>query len=770
MAKKKKDDRLQIAEGSSLKDITKALNNKFGAEAVRIMSDTPSGDIPTISTGSLQLDHALGIGGFPRGRIVEIMGPEASGKCLSKDTYFVSRGGLFTLEEIFESKGVPPTCATATIPCKVDLLNRSNLFESTAAFTKNNRRKIRRIKTKSGLVLDCTYKHPILTISKLGNWVWKYAHELTTEDYVCVLRAENRDVGTISISPEEAYLLGIFIADGHLGTHRISVTNDDPDIISFLRTQAPNIIGTRAKEYIANKSIDFKFGGLSIVESFYNKFGLTACNSPEKELSKIIRSFDYATMREFIRGYMDCECYISGKKLEVTSASYMLLYQLKLILQQIFGIIGSLNKKLVHDYPENEYWRLCISGSDFSAYMDRIGTNSMRRRTQVDMSGTTDQAFGGSIPYLGPLLNDIYMSSETTRVQDKLTFDYRGDDPKCLLPYRVLRKIITDEILGNNPLTSRLVDIRNTGYFYDKVVSNSDDLPTIPTFDFSMPETNSFVSNGIITHNTTIALHAMASVTREGGAGLFVDAENALDLSLVEKVGVNLDQMVINQPTCAEEALDIVEAGVRSKSFDVIVIDSVSALTPRAEIEGEMGDSHMGLQARLMGQAMRKLTRAVSETNTLVIFINQIRMKIGVMFGSPETTSGGQALKFFSSVRLDIRAIKKIKVKGRIIGNRVKVTTIKNKLAPPFKKIETDLIFGRGFVKELELLDMAYELEIIERKGSQYNYDGATIGKGRNKAAKAMMKDPVLFETILADVRAHTTELGVDDAEDSEEV
>jgi len=269
---------------------------------------------------------------------------------------------------------------------------------------------------------------------------------------------------------------------------------------------------------------------------------------------------------------------------------------------------------------------------------------------------------------------------------------------------------------------------------------------------------------------TTIALHTMAAATKAGGLGLFIDAENALDLDLVKKMGVNLDSMIINQPACAEEGLDIVETGVSTSAFDVIVIDSVSALTPRAEIEGEMGDSHMGLQARLMGQAMRKLTKAVAASNTLIIFINQIRMKIGVMFGSPETTSGGQALKFFSSIRLDIRPIGKIKTKEKIIGNRVKVTPIKNKLAPPFRKVETDLLFGRGFVRELELLDMACEYDVIDRHGPQYNYEGSSLGKGRSAASKALLHDPVLFETILSEVRKHTTELGVENGDDEEEV
>jgi len=262
---------------------------------------------------------------------------------------------------------------------------------------------------------------------------------------------------------------------------------------------------------------------------------------------------------------------------------------------------------------------------------------------------------------------------------------------------------------------------------------------------------------------TTLALHCIAEAQKLGGEALFVDAEHAFSPELAEKLGVKVESLLLCQPDSGEQGLDVLEMGVASGKLSIAVVDSVSALVPQAEIDGDMGDSHMGLQARLMGQAMRKINGSVSKTHTLVIFINQLRQKIGVVFGNPETTSGGNALKFYSSVRMDIRRIGAIKGKSKkkdksgertakIIGNRVRIKIIKNKLAPPFKTIETDLIFGHGFNKEGEILDLGYDLDIVEMSGSWYSYRNERIGQGKSGACKTLRKTPSLAESIMADI------------------
>ncbi|MGD9731340.1 MAG: recombinase RecA [Desulfamplus sp.] len=252
---------------------------------------------------------------------------------------------------------------------------------------------------------------------------------------------------------------------------------------------------------------------------------------------------------------------------------------------------------------------------------------------------------------------------------------------------------------------------------------------------------------------TTLALHAVAESQKKGGIAAFIDAEHALDTAYAKKLGVDCDELLVSQPDTGEQALEIADMLVRSGAIDIIVIDSVAALVPRAEIEGEMGDSHMGLQARLMSQALRKLTATMSRTNTTVIFINQIRMKIGVVYGNPETTTGGNALKFYASIRLEIRRAAAIKEGQETIGNRTKVTVVKNKLAPPFKSVEFDIMYGEGISQTGDLLDIAVDLNIVEKSGSWYSYQGERIGQGRQNVKLFFDENPEIFKKIESSVR-----------------
>jgi recombination protein RecA len=255
---------------------------------------------------------------------------------------------------------------------------------------------------------------------------------------------------------------------------------------------------------------------------------------------------------------------------------------------------------------------------------------------------------------------------------------------------------------------------------------------------------------------TTLALHITAEAQRLGGMVAFIDAEHALDIGYARKLGVDVDSLLVSQPDSGEQALDIAEILVRSGAIDALVIDSVAALVPRAEIEGDMGDQHMGLQARLMSQALRKLTATISKSRTCVIFINQIRMKIGIMFGSPETTTGGNALKFYASQRLDIRRLASIKDGNEVIGNRTRVKVVKNKIAPPFKEAEFDIIYGHGISKEGDILDLAVTLDIVEKSGAWYNFEGDRIGQGRENAKKFLGENQDIMNRIADMVKEKT--------------
>ena len=254
---------------------------------------------------------------------------------------------------------------------------------------------------------------------------------------------------------------------------------------------------------------------------------------------------------------------------------------------------------------------------------------------------------------------------------------------------------------------------------------------------------------------TTVALHMVAEVQKRGGIAGFIDAEHALDPVYARNIGVNIDELYISQPDNGEQALEITETLVRSGAVDIIIVDSVAALVPKAEIDGDMGDSHVGLQARLMSQALRKLTAVISKTNCIVIFINQLREKVGVMFGNPETTTGGRALKFYSSIRMDVRRIESLKANGEVVGNRTRVKVVKNKIAPPFREAEFDIMFGKGISREGDILDLSVTSNVVQKSGAWFAYNGDKIGQGRENAKTYLSEHPDIMEEIEQKVREH---------------
>jgi recombination protein RecA len=297
--------------------------------------------------------------------------------------------------------------------------------------------------------------------------------------------------------------------------------------------------------------------------------------------------------------------------------------------------------------------------------------------------------------------------------------------------------------LGEKPIEA--VQVVSTGSIALDIALGIGGLPRGRVIEIYGPEASG---------KTTLALQVVAEMQKQGGTASFIDAEHALDVGYAKRIGVNTDDLLISQPDSGEQALDIAEILVRSAAVDIIVIDSVAALVPRAEIEGEMGDAHMGLQARLMSQALRKLTATISKSMTTVVFINQIRQKIGIMFGNPETTTGGNALKFYSSIRLDIRRIASIKDGQEVVGSRTRVKIVKNKLAPPFKEVEFDIIFGQGISREGDVVDLGTDMAIIERAGTWYSYNESRIGQGRENAKDFLKKHPDIMKEIESKILA----------------
>jgi RecA/RadA recombinase len=1059
-----------------LKKAVEEIHKQFGKESIFKIGDKPQ-NLESISTGSPLLDKAIGTGGIPLGRIIEIFGPESSGKCLTKDMYILTPNGYKTIEEIFKESNHPTCCSNKIINFEYELINRFNKKEKTTNFTWNNKKPIFQIITSSGNKIKSTYNHPHLVISKIGNLVWKKTGELNKKDYIVT----NRNIcyfGEKSLNSTEAYLLGCFIADASFSEKNgICFTNDDLYIKNLIEKNF-NIYFpfNKIRKYPNNNNGSFCYHfNKNDCKDFYKKYNIETGIAKDKKVPKIIRESNKETIKNFLQGYLDCECYVKNY-LEVSSSSEQLLQEIKLLLLQ-FGIIGNIKEKNVIKYPENKYWTLYICGDNFREYCKKIGFQSKTRKQQYK----TDNLHSpnkDSIPNVNLLLEDLFNSFENKKGKSELFSDYKGNKTQIKLTYQQLEKILKFAP-KNLYITKYFQYLYDQNYYFDKI-EQIIPLDKEETFDFAMSETSSFICNGVITHNTTLALHIIAEAQKKGKNAAFIDAEHSLDLKYASNIGINIDDLWISQPQCGEEALEIVDTLSRSNDVSVIVVDSVAALVPKAELEGEMGqsvpetvpilvrdkytkqaeyvsigslyrgskkfynkrytniyhklkekevftsngwkniktvffkknvnnkklcltntlngitittydhslfknnqastpnefkigdsidvnipefqqnttfinkdiawilgyfcaegsinknskkrfhlsdtkisninileyklknnfsvyikrktttykkknwadihiisisrndilasllnscvdtftkdkkipkeilnakkpilesfldgykagdgnktlinysfssssllmisgiahifnslkfkyhinsnyrknrknikpeynitqvkqnikkinritkmielpptkylydietedgtfvggagfiihhNSHMGLQSRLMSQALRKLTGISSKTNCAIIFVNQIRMKIGVIFGNPETTSGGNALKFYSSIRLDIRRKKKIMRDQETIGNDVLIKVVKNKVGAPFKTVDTCIMFGKGIYKEAEILECYIDNGTINRTGAWFTYKEENF-QGKEKIIQYISDHPEEF-------------------------
>ena len=790
------------------------LDKSYGKGSVMKLGDSKIVAAEVIPTGSLGLDIALGIGGLPKGRIIEIYGPESSGKCLTKDSQILTSSGWKSVEEIFLEAGLPLFTTTKEVVSTYPLINRFGEIENTTHFTYNGKKPVIEITTKTGFKFKRTYKHPLLVLTENGNFIWKWTGELKVGD--AVVKQKKTVFGNGNRDKDICYSIGLLIADGGF-TNGVNMTNNDPCIKEFIETKMPNVLGfdrvtprlnSRASEsdveyanaetelayghtvaahqsgvnsptvlqdnasgeahntflnedsyyyqFVINKK-DQKRSTATIKEFFFDRIDLTECLSKDKYFPKWVRELGQESMKEVISGYMDCESHISERGLEVTSASYMLLYQLKLMLSQ-FGITSLLRESFVKEYPENTYYDLCIYSTDFELYLEKIGTRSNYRVEQIkefikvrESLVQETQTNYKSLPLSKQIIRDIYysFSVRSNEIRGILTDSLEGC---CFLTPTVLGKLLN--VVTEENESHWYLRLKEMAQYEYEVIANVEELEPEPTFDFAMKSTASFIADGCINHNTTLAIHAIANCQKNGGIAAFIDAEHAFDRDYAQNLGVNINELLISQPDDGEQALDIAEHLIKSGAIDIIVIDSVAALVPRSELEGEMGESKMGLHARLMSQAMRKLTGTISKTGCCCIFINQLREKIGVMFGNPETTTGGNALKFYASVRLDIRRNAQLKDGDAIVGNRTKVKVVKNKLAPPFRTCEFDIVYGKGVSKVGELVDLGAESGVIQKSGSWFSYEGTKLGQGRDGVKLLLEDNPELAAEIEAKIKA----------------
>ena len=422
-----------------------------------------------------------------------------------------------------------------------------------------------------------------------------------------------------------------------------------------------------------------------------------------------------------------------------------------------FGIVSKKRQRYNKQY-RSFYHYLSITGQvDKQHFAHKIGFTSQRKQQKLlkhlktlRLSATNVD----SIPHLNQRLAKLFLKFKqkirmTNRLDWKLLYDYLPEMAKkpSLLTYPRLEKILRAFRKGAQlPEYKAIKSLFDRQLFWDPVVNIKPSLAHV--FDFTVPKNATFFANGFLNHNTTLCLHVIAQAQKRGGMAAFIDAEHALDVNRAKIIGVNVEDLYLSQPDTGEQALEIAETLIRSGAFDVIVVDSVAALVPKAEIEGEMGDSMMGVQARLMSQAMRKLTAAISRSKTTMIFTNQLRMKIGVVFGNPEVTTGGMALKFYASIRLDVRKVGKIEEGEEIIGSRHRARVVKNKVAPPFQETEFDVMNVGGISHVGGLLDVGEKYGLIDKSGAFLKFAGEILGQGREAAKMTLEENHALAEKI----------------------
>ncbi len=730
------------------------IDRQFGKGSVMRLGDDVRAPIEVIPTGSIALDIALGIGGLPRGRVVEIYGPESSGKCLTADTYVWTDRGLETVEELFDRVGQPVSCTSRVTDVRdqgVRMVNEHGELETLAAVTHNNRKSVLRIKVRSGRTVSVTHNHPLRVMSERGFIVWRKAGDLRPGDHLVsgLFGAVEASAGD-GLSEDEAVLLGYLVAEGSMrGRNAIRFTNWDPEVAAEYTALMEGLFGVSVRHYDGGK--EHCVFDTSLRSHFAERYGQDYVNAEGKTVPHCVRTAGHKAQRAFLSALFEGDGWIDPTStVGLGSASEQLVRQVQLLLFGL-GIPATVSANYNPIY-EKDYWTVTVNPAVTHRFLAEVGFRSERRRQQVakNFAASARDPQLENVPYMAGLLRDLRDTCGGDREFDRVAGDLFRTDMNLACSRQRLGKVVewfdqrADRLSPScRAMVEHLRSLAAAQHTYERIES-IEDLGKQPTFDVVLPTTHSFLANGVLSHNTTVALHAIANAQRAGGIAAFIDAEHALDPEYAGKLGVDTDALLVSQPDTGEQALEIADMLIRSGALDIIVIDSVAALVPRAEIEGEMGDSHVGLQARLMSQALRKITGALSQSKTTAIFINQLREKIGVMFGSPETTSGGKALKFYSSIRLDVRRIETLKDGTDPVGNRVRVKVVKNKMSPPFRQAEMDLMFGTGISREGGLIDVGVEQGFVRKSGAWYTYEGDQLGQGKENSRAFLRDNPDL--------------------------
>jgi len=764
-------------------NLLSSLQEKFGEGSIMKLGEVKKVNVAVISTGSFSLDSALGVGGLPRGRVVEIFGPESSGKCINRNSMIFSEHGMLPIDH-FGRLVVPGFQKNETY------VYAENCFEKTGHFYNNGLKRTIKIQTHYGFTIEGTQNHRIRIIDTSGNYLWRRLDEITDSDHVAIQRGQHyfgkgADLSKFeyqanehdqsskpfaaptTVTRELAVLMGYLVGDGTttktgLNKNNIQFTSGDNEtardfsaICEAVFQEKPRVTPDKRTETTARLVVH------SVrARAFLEYAGLGWHAAGDKEIPWTVLSAPQEIVAAFLSSLFESDGCYSGATIEYCTKSERLASQLHIVLLN-FGIVS---KTKVRTVQGEAYHYLYIDGQqDKAIFLKEIGFRSSRKNMllKVDIEKEKmPQTNVDVIPNINNLLEAFFVkfnetARKTNRADWKMFYDYlptpRGQGVR--ISYDRLSRILDRFEAGRNlPEYQYFEKLRELHFFYDKIENIS--VSSAHVVDFTVPKGATFFANGFVNHNTTLALNVVAQAQKQGGKAAFIDAEHAMDPTYAAKLGVDINELLISQPDSGEEALNILDSLVRSGLISVVVVDSVAALTPRAELEGEMGEQHVGRQARMMGQALRKLTAIANNSNTLIIFINQIRMKIGIMFGNPETTPGGRALPFAASVRIDIRRIAQVKKGENVVGNRVKAKVVKNKVAAPFKFAEFDILFGEGISYEGDVLNAAVAHGVVKKSGSSFMFEGERIGVGMENSRAKLKED----KKLLGEIKKKTTE------------
>ena len=758
---------------------------------------------PHVDSGSLIINALIGgsmaqdgkgqtCPGYPRRKVTEIFGPESSGKCLTADTYLSTPYGLLTVAEVFQVAGYEATCASRTVEAPhIHLYNRYGEAEEVAALTWNNRRPVFEVRLADGTRIKSTANHPHLVLEN-GFHVWRKTRDIRPGTYV-VAPTQVNCFGHQAVESDEAYLYGILVADGHLGEDRVSVTNDDPEVLRVLRETGPSLLGVVAKEYQATNSRDLHFNSVEGVSRLYAQTGLKPCLAATKTFSRFMRGFERDSAGHLLAGYLDCEASYSDGTFEVSSASETLLTQVRLLLRG-FGVYSTVASKPVKAYPETPYWRLTVTGGDVVSLRENL---PLRRDFGLQAAG--EPRITRTIPGVQHLVQAFYAGSETTRQHNRLAGDLlSGASQSAGALLRMLNGTTwsgSDAFLAEH--LRRLAD-----YEYIEV-RQVDPAGEEPTFDFMLPKTHSFVAEGIVTHNTTVALSAAVQVQKIGGTVMFLDFEHAIHHGYAKAIGVKYDDsFMVFAPNTMEEGLKMVYIGI-STGVDLIIVDSVAAMVPQDELEKKLDETaKIGAVAKKMAESLPKIAgwlaqlpqegsgetkrKDPTKPGTALILLNQERATIGNAGpGEPTNTAGGKAIKYYTSLRLRFSRIgsevieKKDPLTGKSkrypFGNKTRVKVVKNKLdGTQGQDGEFFIRYGFGVDNYFSMIEAGSTLGIMKKEGAGYFSFGEHRIQGRDKFRAFLIENTKIYTDLCAKVTAaiaaSASVVKTDDIDDDDEI